>query len=167
MAKKRVNYKKAKNRIRGKYAQSVGDQWETTIQNETNRVGHLLLIKQHPETGFFGRGQARVIGTVWADFVCIGKNFAFTFDAKTTKNKKRLTIPQKKFHQFAKLKLAHNVGVPAFYLTWWRTSNTVAAHFVNKSSDWPFIMDIETAEFITALEPGWMKRLVTTIEELS
>ena len=165
MAKSRVSRRKNSKSVSGRYAQSIGETWESVIQNETGRYAGLILVKQHPETGFFGRGQAKVVGTAWADYICMGKNFVCTFDAKTTQNKTRLTLPQKTLHQFVKLKLADSVGIPSFYLTWWRSNNIVCAHFINGDSKWPLTMDTDTAEFMHALEPGWMVDLIDKIKE--
>ena len=160
---------KSRNRIRGKLAQSVGAQWESMIENEVARLGNLILVKQYPETQFIQAGRARVVGTAWADYICMGReaggNTVFTFDAKTTKNKQKLKMPQKRMHQFAKLKLAASVGIPAFYLVWWRSSNIIAAHYVTNESRWPFYAIKDENNFSTDLSPGWAEPLIRKISD--
>ena len=155
-----------KNHIRGKKAQSVGEQWEYEIELNFRKLHNIILVKQFPKVKFFGRGTAKIIGVGWADYIGMGDGLSFTFDAKTTKNKTSLKLPEKTKHQFVSLKHAATAGIFTFYLIHWRTVNKVSINPVKRQDTWPFYAKIESAEIVVDKEGDhWFKEISKYILE--
>ena len=162
MARKQA---KRRNILRGRKAQSVGELWEKEIDLRAASLSGVIFIKQFPKIKFFGKGVAKVVGVGWADYIAIGKNLSFTFDAKTTRNKKKLTLPHDTRHQFTALQNANDVGVPAFYLVHWRDSDMVTVNLVNENSEWPLALSID-GDFSVIRDENWLSSVVSFISHI-
>jgi len=154
--------KRYKNIRRGRKAQSIGELWENEIELRSGAIDNIIFIKQFPKMKFFGEGVAKVVGIGWADYIAIGKNIAFTFDAKTTRNKKSLTLPNKTKHQFVALQRSASIGIPSFYLVYWRTNNVVTVNMIDEYNGWPIKLSID-AEFSVDRNENWLNRVVNFV----
>lgn len=155
---------KYKNVLRGRKAQSVGQIWEDIIQTRARQSQEIILIKQHPQVQFYENGRSSVIGTAWPDYIALGKNISFTFDAKSTQNKSKLTMPHNRRHQFLSLQLAHFAGIPSFYLVYWRSARKITANKVDQTSRWPFCAEIDVTVQLDFDDESWFLKLIKSIK---
>ena len=121
--------------------QRYGSALEDNVIFQGTCDSELLVIRQHPETKFFSKGKSKVIGIAFPDFIAFHSGYhlqAYAFDCKSTANKKAVSMPANRRHQFEHLKDAAMIGVHAFYLVEWREYDEHEAYAVTRESSWPY-----------------------------
>jgi len=143
------------------HSQGIGQAFEDAVMWEAKASG-IYVIKQHPETVFVAKGQGRVTGKAWVDFIGIYKGLAFTFDAKTTINKRSWKPPKKFEHQYWNMKDA-SPHMPCFYLIEWRYYGQVELFLVRPYSPYPFYCRYGQGNYkVNSLSSGWFGAIIET-----
>lgn len=120
-------------------AQRVGASFEAAIESLADLIPGVVIHKQHTKTAFVGPGQVVSRGKGRPDFMGAAWGVPILFDAKSTQNKNRLTMPEKRRHQFEEMQTALSAGFVSFYLVEWRDSDTYEVFPVTAAHVWPFV----------------------------
>ena len=148
----------------GTQSQAVGEAFETELMFQVSRCIDLRIVKQHPETKFFGAGRAKVVGDAYPDFILFASDFTAVFDTKSIGNDSYFQVPRKRERQFEFLVDASLI-VPAGYLIEWRKYGLIGWHPVRPDMRMPHRVKMGEGGSVVSHDLGgrWFSLLLEVI----
>lgn len=116
--------------------QLFGQRVEDDIEWQSAMIGTLRLVKQHPETLFYERGRAKVIGHAYPDFIGLYGSSWMMFDVKGTRNKKIFRPETRRRHQFETLRTFSEFNKLCFFLVYWDNVSMGEVFLVTPNMKW-------------------------------